>query len=136
MSEPLAKVRIDKWLWAARFFKTRNLAIKAVNGGKIHLNKQRVKPAKAVQVDDYLTINIGYTERTVQVTALSDRRGSAPQASLLYQETAESIEKREQATQLYRATHAQREAGSGRPTKKQRRHVSRFIKIKTTTFGN
>lgn len=128
MNNELEKVRIDKWLWAARFFKTRNLAIKAVNGGKVHLNQQRVKPAKAVQIGDYLSIHIGYTERTVLVTGLSDRRGSAPQAALLYKETPESIEKREQAAALYRATHAQRDAGSGRPTKKQRRHVSRFIR--------
>jgi len=122
------KFRLDKWLWAARFFKTRNLAIKAVNGGKIHLNQQRVKPAKAVQVGDYLIIHIGHTERTVLITALSGRRGSAPMAALLYQETEESIQKREHAAELYRASHAQRTAGSGRPTKRQGRHVLRFIR--------
>ncbi len=121
-----AKVRLDKWLWAARFFKTRSLATEAINGGKVHLNSQRVKPAKEVHIGDKLTIRTGYIERTVIVQALSTQRRGADQAALLYEETLESIEKRANEAQLRRQEAALRPRGTGRPTKKERRHIQRF----------
>ena len=85
---------IDKWLWAARFFKTRSLATEAVAGGKVHLDEQRVKPARDVHVGDRLQITVGESTLTVVVRALADRRGSATVAATLYDETPESREKR------------------------------------------
>jgi ribosome-associated heat shock protein Hsp15 len=124
--ETTSTIRIDKWLWAARFFKTRTLATEAVNGGKVHLNQQRTKPAKEVHVGDELTIRTGYVERKVIVTALSIKRGGAKDAALLYEETPESIEQRERAAQLHRQEVASRPNGAGRPTKKERRAIERF----------
>ena len=91
-----ARVRLDKWLWAARFFKTRSLATEAVSGGKVHVNDARVKPARAVQIGDTLDIRRGPYTATVVVKALSERRGPASQAVTLYEETQDSIDKREQ----------------------------------------
>jgi ribosome-associated heat shock protein Hsp15 len=122
------KVRLDKWLWAARFFKTRSLAINAVSGGKVYLNEQRIKPAKEVHIGDKLKIRTGYTERTVIIQALSIQRRSATEAVLLYKETADSIEKREQAKVLHRQDAASRPRGAGRPTKKERRLIHSFIR--------
>lgn len=119
------KVRLDKWLWAARFYKTRNLAKEAIEGGKVHYQGQRCKPAKTPSVGEEYVLRTGYDERTVVVKALSGVRRGAPEAQLLYQETAESIAKREQAANL-------RKAGAlglqtdGRPTKKQRRQIQQF----------
>lgn len=115
-------VRVDKWLWAARFYKTRALAIEAVNGGHVELNGARVKPAKDVRVGDRLEIVIGQTRRTVDVRALADRRGPASVAQRLYEETAESRAAREQAAEL-RRLEPQPDPGSrgGRPTKRDRR---------------
>ncbi|BAP56482.1 heat shock protein 15 [Thioploca ingrica] len=121
------KVRLDKWLWAARFFKTRNLATEAITGGKVHLNHQRVKPAKEVHIGDELIIRTGYIERTVIVQALSIQRRPAVEAALLYAETVASIEKRQQDSELRRQEAALRPRGSGRPTKKERRHIHQFI---------
>ncbi len=121
-------VRIDKWLWAARFFKTRSLAQTAVGGGKVRLNDERVKVAKEVKVGDRLTIRIAEYEWVVVVTALSEKRGSAEVARTLYKETEESIAKR-LAQIADRRAHAgvwgERE-GKGRPTKRERREVERF----------
>ncbi len=122
------KVRLDKWLWAARFFKTRSLATNAVSGGKVYLNEQRIKPAKEVHIGDKLKIRTGYTERTVIVQALSIQRRSATEAVLLYKETPESIEKREQARLLHRQNAALRPRGMGRPTKKERRLIHKFTR--------
>lgn len=116
------KVRLDKWLWAARFFKTRALAKAAIEGGKVHCRGERCKPGKEPRVGDELLIRIGFDERTVVVQALSGVRRGAPEAQALYSETAESIVRREQAA-------AQRKAGAlgmqtdGRPSKKQRRQI-------------
>lgn len=120
------KIRIDKWLWMARFFKTRSLAQKAIEGGKIHLNGQRTKPAKEVRNGDELTVQIGPVERTVIVKALPQRRGPAPEAALLYEETEDSRQRREQATAQRRQEAGLRPPGTGRPTKKQRRAIHRF----------
>jgi ribosome-associated heat shock protein Hsp15 len=121
------KVRLDKWLWAARFFKTRNLATEAITGGKVHLNHQRVKPAKEIHIGDELTVRTGYIERTVIVQALSIQRRPAVEAALLYEETVASIEKRQKDAELWQQEAASRPRGSGRPTKKERRHIHQFI---------
>ena len=89
------RVRIDKWLWAARFFKTRTLATEAVAGGRVHLDGTRIKPSRDVHVGDRLQITVGESTMSVVVRALGDRRGSATVAALLYDETTESREKRE-----------------------------------------
>jgi len=121
------KVRLDKWLWAARFFKTRSLSQDAISGNKIRLNGQTVKPAKEVRIGDELTIRTGFVERTVKVQTLSLQRRSAAEAALLYEETLESIEQRQKASELHRQEAGLRSSGSGRPTKKNRRQIHRFI---------
>ena len=122
------KVRLDKWLWAARFFKTRSLAADAIAGGKVRLNKQRIKPAKEAHVGDELLIRTGHIERTVIVQALSIQRRPAKEAVLLYEETQESIERREREAELRQQAAALRERGTGRPTKKERRTIQQFTK--------
>lgn len=121
------KCRIDKWLWAARFFKTRSLASDAVECGKVLVNEVRVKPAKAVAVGDSLDIRIGQVQFVVDVLALSNKRGSAPEAQKLYRETDESRQRREAiAAQLKaqpRPFHFK-----GRPTKRDRREIERLKK--------
>ena len=127
-SENGGKVRIDKWLWAARFFKTRSLAADAVDGGKVHLNGARVKPAKVVQAGDEVRVRLGPYEHVVEVRAVSERRGPASVAQTLFEETAESRETRERlAAQLKMAPAAFVYEERGRPTKKDRRDLSRFI---------
>ena len=88
-------VRIDKWLWAARFYKTRSLAREMVDGGKVHIDGQRVKPSKAVRIGQMLQVRQGHDLRDIQVLALSEKRGNAEQAALLYTETEQSIARRE-----------------------------------------
>jgi len=119
-------VRIDKWLWAARFFKTRSKAREAISGGKVHLNGYRVKPGRALKPGDSLRIQRGVEEYTIEVVGLSTRRGPATVAQALYQETKESRDQREKlATQrkLEREQNATRER---RPDKRQRRRLVRF----------
>jgi len=119
------RTRIDKWLWAARFFKTRSLATQAVEGGKVLLNSERVKPAKGLRIGDELRIRTPVFEYTVQVAALSDKRGSASVAALLFTETPESVAKRDAA----RANRQPRDPSTfihGRPTKRDRRQLERF----------
>ncbi|QXI28277.1 RNA-binding S4 domain-containing protein [Pseudomonas vanderleydeniana] len=124
-SEEDDKVRLDKWLWAARFYKTRALAKTAIESGKVHCRGERCKPSKEPRVGDELQIRTGFDERTVVVQALSVVRRGAPEAQALYAETAASIAKRE-------AEAAQRKAGAlglatdGKPTKKQRRDLFKF----------
>jgi ribosome-associated heat shock protein Hsp15 len=119
------KIRLDKWLWAARFFKTRALAKAAIEGGKVHCAGERCKPSKEPKIGDELLIRQGFEERLVQVCGLSSSRGGAVQAQLLYVETAASIERREQAAALRKAG-ALGVSTSGRPTKKQRRQIHGF----------
>jgi ribosome-associated heat shock protein Hsp15 len=124
-------MRIDKWLWAARFFKTRSSAAAAVAGGKVKLNGERVKAAKAVRVHDALRIAIGPYEYAVCVRALSVRRGPAPQAALLYEESESSQSARKAlasrlATERHQITSTKR-----RPGKKQRRQI---IQLKKSRF--
>ena len=123
------KFRIDKWLCAARFFKTRSLAADAVDCGKVHINETRVKPAKTVMVGDMITINIGQKQYIVEVLALSNKRGPASQAQKLYLETGASRERREAiAAQL--KSQPQPFFFKGRPTKRDRREIERFRKGK------
>lgn len=125
-SDNQAAVRLDKWLWAARFFKTRSLATEAVNGGKVELNGLRPKPSKDVKIGDQLRIRVGPFVHALTVRALSDRRGPAAAAALLFDESAESVAARERLREQHRlAPSAQYEEG-GRPTKKDRRALSAF----------
>ena len=118
-------LRLDKWLWAARFFKTRALAVDAVACGKVLLNETRVKPAKMVEVGDQLTIRQGPYQFVVAVLALSDKRGPAPQAQKLYRETEESRERRD-ALAFELKAQAQNVSRAGKPSKKDRRDIKRF----------
>ena len=125
------KVRLDKWLWAARFFKTRSLASEAIQGGKVHLNGQRVKPSKEVHVGQELTVRAGWSERTVIVTAISARRGPASVAQGLYAETEASLARRsaeEEQRKLERHAMAGQRIDSGRPSKKDRRLIHQFTR--------
>jgi ribosome-associated heat shock protein Hsp15 len=124
-SEP---IRIDKWLWAARFFKTRSLAADAVTGGKIEVNGARAKPSRTIRVGDKLSIRRGAYEWTVVVKGLAKLRGPAPEAQLLYQETEESIRKRELAAAQFKLERPPEFHSPGRPSKKDRRAVLRFTK--------
>ena len=122
-----AKVRIDKWLWAARFFKTRSLAVDAIGGGKILVNGERSKPAKLVQSGDEVSIRLGPYEHVVVVRGLSERRGPASVAALLYEETPPSLAARQKlAEQLRMAPAAFVFDEKGRPTKKDRRDIERL----------
>ncbi|MCE5180686.1 MAG: RNA-binding protein [Betaproteobacteria bacterium] len=124
--EESGRLRIDKWLWAARFFKTRSLASDAVEGGKVHLNGIRVKPAKTVNLGDRLEIRIGCFQFVVDVLGLSGRRGPASEAVKLYEETVESRTVREALAAQMKAEAVSGEARQGRPTKRDRRHIVRF----------
>lgn len=122
------QVRIDKWLWAARFFKTRSLASEAVAGGKVHLNGARTKPGKAVSVGDRIKVTRGPYEWNVVVRALESRRGPAAEASLLYEETEESRQGREALAAELRLQGPRYPGLKGRPTKKARRALTRFTR--------
>ena len=121
-----SKYRLDKWLWAARFFKTRNLAADAIESGKVHVDDDRVKPAKEVRLNTVIHIRNKDFEIEVTVTGLSIQRKGAPEAALLYQETAASIAKRENLAVTKEQGHARRDRGLGRPTKRQQRDIKRF----------
>jgi ribosome-associated heat shock protein Hsp15 len=122
------RVRIDKWLWAARFFKTRSLATEAVDGGKVEVNGERAKPAKLIKPGDEIRLRLGPYEHILMVRALGERRGPASVAQTLYEETEASIQAREKlSTQLRLAPAAFVYEEKGRPTKKDRRDLSKFI---------
>ncbi len=118
-------VRLDKWLWAARFFKTRAKAKDAVDGGKVHLNGNRTKPSKEVNRGDTLRITQGFDEKIVTVVELSEQRRGAPEAMKLYEETEESAQKRELRAEQRRAAGRQ-VSTEGRPSKRDRRLIHRF----------
>lgn len=122
-TSPGQRVRLDKWLWAARFYKTRSLAKTAVEGGKVHLNAARVKAAKDVAVGDTLVITRGETVQTVVVEALAERRGSATVAATLYAETEESVEQREALAADRRMRRAGLSVPKMRPNKHDRRRL-------------
>jgi ribosome-associated heat shock protein Hsp15 len=119
-------VRIDRWLWAARFFKTRNLATAAVAGGKVHVNGERPKPAKPLRLGDRLQIRMGPYEYDVIVRALAQRRGPARAAQTLYEETPEGIAARLKLAEQLKAAPSIRYEGKGRPTKQDRRRIERL----------
>ncbi|CBL45483.1 Heat shock protein 15 hslR [gamma proteobacterium HdN1] len=119
-------VRLDKWLWAARFYKTRGLSQEMIEGGKVHYDGHRVKASKEVRIGAEITLTQGLDRRTVIVLALTDKRSNATLAATLYEETAESIEKRTELS-LQRKLLAESQPHSvGRPSKKQRRQIIRF----------
>jgi ribosome-associated heat shock protein Hsp15 len=120
------KVRLDKWLWASRFFKTRAKARVAITGGKVHLNGARVKPGRTLHVGDRLRIQRGEEEVSISVAALSDRRGPFIEASKLYTEDAESRLRREAESEQRALQRASRAGRERRPDKKQRRDIIRF----------
>lgn len=124
MNKPARSVRLDKWLWAARFFRTRAKAKDAIDGGKVHVNGQRGKAGKELVIGDRLRISRGYDEEEVVVSDLSDKRGSATIAQQLYDETADSIARRELHAEQRRA--AGQQITRGRPSKRDRRLIHRF----------
>ena len=115
--------RVDRWLWAARFYKTRSLASEAVTGGRVHLNGARVKPAKEIHVGDTVELTFASLRRTVVVTGIADRRGSAAVAATLYEETPESLAAREQHALERRAARPLGADLGARPTKLDRRRL-------------
>ena len=122
----MSGVRIDRWLWAARFFKTRSLAKAAVEGGKVHLESSRVKPSKEVQVGQQLEIRRGDTFQVVIIENLSEQRGSATVAQTLYTETPESVEQREVRKSVRRMERAGLNIPSSKPDKKNRRALAQL----------
>jgi ribosome-associated heat shock protein Hsp15 len=121
-------IRIDKWLWAARFFKTRSLAADAVTGGKIDVNGARAKPSRIMRLGDKLNIRRGPYESTIVVKGLAKLRGPASEAQLLYEETEESIRRRELTSAQLKLERPPEFHSPGRPSKKDRRAVLRFTK--------
>ncbi|MDD9891313.1 MAG: S4 domain-containing protein [Gammaproteobacteria bacterium] len=119
------KVRIDKWLWAARFYKTRAIAKQAIDGGKVHCNGARPKPSKEIEIGSKIKLRQGFDEKIVIVKALSEQRRGAPQAQLMYEETEESREKREQLIQQRKAQ-PKHWSSASKPNKKQRRLIQQF----------
>ena len=120
------KVRIDKWLWAARFYKTRSLAKEMVEGGKVHYNGQRVKPSKEVTLGATVRLRQGFDEKTVVITGISDRRGNATMAAALYEETPESIADREENAARRKSLARSHPMPEGRPNKRDRRKIIQF----------
>jgi ribosome-associated heat shock protein Hsp15 len=121
-------IRIDKWLWAARFFKTRSLAADAVTGGKIDVNGARAKPSRIMRLGDKLNIRRGPYESTIVVKGLAKLRGPGSEAQLLYEETEESIRRRELTSAQLKLERPPEFHSPGRPSKKDRRAVLRFTK--------
>ena len=124
------KLRIDKWLWAARFYKTRSLATDEIDKGRVRINDLEVKPAKEVKVGDTVALRQGPVTRTLVVRGISDKRGGAPQAQLLYDETEASLKQREQLAEQHRLEPANTQE-HGRPTKRDRRTID-----KVNNWGN
>ena len=134
LNQATQTMRIDKWVWVARFFKTRSAAKEAIEGGKVHFDGNRVKVSKEVRIGMQLTIRQGFDEKTVVVKALSSMRGGAPQAQLLYDETEVSIAKRD----FYSS---QRKLGNlarpeNRPNKRDRRQIHRFQQENSTSYSS
>ena len=117
------RLRVDKWLWAARFYKTRSIAKTAIEGGKVHLDGQRVKVSREISVGERLTVKQGWDETEVVVKALSDQRGPAPIAQALYAETRESVERREREAQARKAAGG----ATARPTQKPGKHERKAL---------
>jgi ribosome-associated heat shock protein Hsp15 len=126
MTDESPRVRIDKWLWAARFYKTRALAAEAIDSGRIEVNGDRSKRSRLVQAGDRVRIRIGPYEHLVIVRAVSEKRGSAPVAATLYEEEADSKKARELMAVHMKAMRANTGYESGRPTKKDRRDIEKI----------
>jgi len=126
MAEKLPKVRLDKWLWAARFFRTRGLAKAAIEAGKVHCAGQRVKVAKEIAVGDKLTIRQGFDKKDIVVLALSEQRRRASDAAQLYKESDASIAARQERAADRKAVRAGFTPGETKPTKRERRQLQRF----------
>ncbi|ADO46612.1 ribosome-associated heat shock protein Hsp15 [[Enterobacter] lignolyticus] len=124
--KPAEAVRLDKWLWAARFYKTRAVAREMIEGGKVHYNGQRSKPSKVVELNATLTLRQGNDERTVVVKGITEQRRPASEAALLYEETAQSIEKREKVALARKMNALTMPHPDRRPDKKERRDLMRF----------
>lgn len=122
------KVRLDKWLWAARFFKTRALAAEAIGGGHVHIHGARAKPGRGVHVGDRLTVRKGPYEFDIEVLGLAERRGPAKEAEQLYRESAESRARRESLAEQRRVAAQSAPSPSRRPDKKARRQIRRFTR--------
>ena len=121
-----AKMRLDKWLWAARFYKTRSLAKQAIEGGKVHVNGSRAKPGREPRLDDEIKLRQGWDEKTVIIRALSDVRRTATEAQQLYEETPESIRLREEGAAQRKALRGSTPVPEKRPDKKQRRDLEKL----------
>ena len=124
--DSVPRTRVDKWLWAARFFKHRSAATEAIDGGKVKLNGLATKPSREIKPGDRLDITVGEDTRTVMVRAITDKRGTATVAQTLYEETAESMEARERARELRKFAATPGADLHGRPTKRDRRRIDRF----------
>lgn len=122
----IQRVRADKWLWAARFFKTRSLAKGAIEGGKVHVGGHRIKASKDLELNMIVSVRQGWDEKEVRITGLSDQRRGAKEAALLYEETEASIEKRKLHAEQRKAMGAGSMISQGRPTTKQRRQMERI----------
>jgi ribosome-associated heat shock protein Hsp15 len=126
VSRPASPMRLDKWLWAARFYKTRSLATDAVDGGKVQLNGNRSKPAREIHVGDRLEISKDETRWEISVRGLSEQRGPAPEAQKLYEESAESLRAREQQRENRQLIAEPAKEIHGRPTKRDRRKIGQM----------
>lgn len=122
----MVPVRLDKWLWAARFYKTRSLAREMVEGGKVHYNGQRTKPSKIVEVGAILTLRQGSDQKTIKILAINERRRPAQEAQLLYQETPESLDKREKIAEARKLNALTMPHPDRKPDKKERRNLIKF----------
>jgi len=122
-------IRLDKWLWAARLFKTRTLAKSAIEGGKVHYNNARCKPSRQVEIGALIRLRQGWDEKTLEVTGLSDQRRGAPEASKLYLETPASQQKRTQDAEQRKLQRSALSSPAHRPSKKERRQIVRFKNI-------
>ena len=120
-------IRIDKWLWAARFYKTRSMASKAVDGGKVHVNQQRVKPSHRVKAGDSLVISHAVYKQEVIIVALADRRGTAKQAQTLYQETELSVNQRQMAAMQRKILNQGLPRTTGKPGKHERQKIRQLL---------
>jgi ribosome-associated heat shock protein Hsp15 len=125
-TDPPGRLRIDKWLWAARFYKTRSVAARAVVGGKVKLNGERVKPGKDVKAGDQLEVRAGELQWLIEVRAVALKRGPAAEAMLLYTESGDSRERREHMIAMRRVGPHPAHDAHGRPTKRDRRMIRRF----------
>ena len=128
MDNKTENLRIDKWLWAARFFKTRSMANQAVNGGKVHMNGKRIKAARNVEIGDKLLITKGDLEFDITIVGLSKYRRPAVEARLLYEETQESIERRRESREMRKMFNAGQVSPVKKPDKRERRKIREFIR--------